>query len=197
MAAGYIAFYGGKYGQAIAHFRNVLEPAVRTKFFRHWWWRLMARLESSNTWLMSGDLSRARTAADSFLESARSTADPHLQALAWDLKARMAMAESDSHGALESIQQALAIVDKFEILVAAWQVYGTAWLAHEHVKEHKIAEANRERAEACIFTIANSFAPDEPLRTTFLTADPVRRILRARTANKARRPHALRRGAPP
>jgi hypothetical protein len=105
------------------------------------------------------------------------------------------MAESDSHGALESIQQALAIVDKFEILVAAWQVYGTAWQAHEHVKEHKTAETNRERAEACILTIANSFAPDEPLRTTFLTADPVRRILRERIANKATRRHALRRGA--
>jgi DNA-binding winged helix-turn-helix (wHTH) protein/tetratricopeptide (TPR) repeat protein len=195
MAAGYIALYGGKYGQAIEHFRNVHEPAVLTKFFRHWWWRLMARLESINTWLMSGDLSSARTAADGFLESALSTADPHLQALAWDLKARVAMAESDSHGALESIQQALAIVDKFEILVAAWQVYGTAWQAHEHVKEHKTAETNRERAEACILTIANSFAPDEPLRTTFLTADPVRRILRERIANKATRRHALRRGA--
>ena len=70
MAAGYIALYGGKYAQAIKHFRDVHEPAVRAKFFLHWWWRLMARLESSNTWLMLGDLSRAGTAADSFLESA-------------------------------------------------------------------------------------------------------------------------------
>jgi DNA-binding winged helix-turn-helix (wHTH) protein/tetratricopeptide (TPR) repeat protein len=82
MAAGYIALHGGKYAQAIEHFRNVHEPAVRTKFFRHWWWRLMARLESSNAWLMSGDLSSAHTAADGFFESALSTADPYLQALA-------------------------------------------------------------------------------------------------------------------
>jgi tetratricopeptide (TPR) repeat protein len=182
MAAGYIALYGGKYGQAIAHFRNVLEPAVRTKFFRHWWWRSMARLESINTWLMSGDLSRARTAADSFLESALSTADPHLQTLAWDLKTRVAMAKNDFKGARESIQQALVIVDKFEILVAAWQVYATAWHLYQRVKEHKKAEVNRERAETCILKIANSFAADEPLRTTFLTADPVRRILREKVS---------------
>jgi len=191
MAAGYIALYGGKYGRAIEHFRKVLNPAVRTKFFRHWWWRLMARLESINTWLMSGDLSRAGTAADSFLESALSTADPHLQTLAWDLTTRVAMAKNDFKGARESIQQALAIVDKFEILVAAWQVYATAWQVFQHLKEHKRAETNRERAETCILKIANSFAPDEPLRATFLAAAPVRRILCETPVNKPTRQQQL------
>ena len=157
----------------------------------------MARLESINTWLMSGDLSTARTAADSFLESALSTADPHLQTLAWDLKTRVAMAENDLQGARECIQQALAIVGKFEILVAAWQVYGTAWQLYERAKEHKTAEMNRERAETCILKIANSFAPDEPLRATFLAAAPVRRILREKAVNNATRQHGLRRGAAP
>jgi DNA-binding winged helix-turn-helix (wHTH) protein/tetratricopeptide (TPR) repeat protein len=192
MAAGYIALYGGKYVRAIEHFRSVLEPAVRTKFFRHWWWRLMARLESTNTWLVSGDLSRAGTAADSFLESALSTADPHLQALAWDLKTRVAIAKNDFKRARESIQQALAIVDKFEILVAAWQVHATAGRLYRHIREHKTAEMNRERAEACILKIADSFAPDEPLRATFLAAAPVRRILHERVVNKATRQQRLR-----
>jgi len=197
MAAGYVALYGGKYGRAIEHFRNVLEPAVRTKFFRHWWWRLMARLESINTWLISGDLSRASTEADSFLESAVSTADPHLQTLAWDLKTRVAMAKNDLKGARESIQQALAIVDKFEILVAAWQGYATAWQLYQRLNEHKTAGMNRERAETCIFKIANSFAPDEPLRATFLAAPPVRRVLSEKTVKKATREHGLKSGAAP
>jgi len=197
MAAGYIALYGGKHAQAIEHFRNVHEPAVRTKFFLHWWWRLMARLESINAWLMSGDLSRARTAADSFLESALSTADPYLQTLAWDLKTRVAMAKDDFKGARESIEQALAILDKFEILVAAWQGYATAWQLYERVKEHKTAEMNRERAETCILKIANSFAPDEPLRATFLAAAPVRRVLCEKIVNKATRQHGLKRSAAP
>ncbi|HXH66762.1 MAG TPA: AAA family ATPase [Candidatus Limnocylindrales bacterium] len=197
MAAGYIALYGGKYGRAIEHFRNVLEPAVHTKFFRHWWWRLMARLESINIWLMSGDLSRAGTAAESFLESALSTADPHLQTLAWDLKTRVAMAKNDFKGARESNQQALAIVDKFEILVAAWQGYATAWQLYQRLNEHKTAGMNRQRAETCIFKIANSFAPDEPLRATFLAAPPVRRVLGEKNVNKPARQHGLKRGAAP
>src|SRR5437016_5214141 len=109
---------------------------------------MMSQLESSNAWLLSGNIVNARTAAADFLKSSLSTADPHLQALAWDLKTRVAMAQSDLQGARESIQQALAIVDKFEILIAAWQVYATAWQLYQRVKEHKTAEMNRERAES-------------------------------------------------
>ena len=196
IAAGNIALKQGKYSEAIEHFRHVQDLDEHTKFFMHWEWRMMAQLELSDAWLLSGNILNARTAADGFLESALSTSDPHLQALGWELKTRVAMAENNLNGARECIQQALAIVDKFEILVAAWQVYATAWHLHEHANEHKIAEANRERAETCIIKIANSFAPDEPLRTTFLSAAPVRRILREKLANKAERSHGSRLCAP-
>jgi DNA-binding winged helix-turn-helix (wHTH) protein/tetratricopeptide (TPR) repeat protein len=197
MAAGNIALQQGKYSEAVEHFRHVQNLDEHTKFFMHWEWRMMAQVELSNTWLLSGNIINARTAADGFLKSALSTSDPHLQALAWDLKARVAIAENDLQGARDSIQQALAIVDKFEILVAAWQVYGTAWQLYLRVKEPKMAETNRERAETCILKIANSFAADEPLRTTFLSATPVRLILRENVVNKARRQPGLRRVAAP
>src|SRR6266478_2637598 len=195
LAAGNMALHEGKYSEALEHFRHVQDLDVHTKFFMHWAWRMMAQLESSNAWLLSGNIVNARTTADGFLKSALATSDPYLQALAWDLKARVAMAQSDLPDARESIQQALAIFDKFEILVAAWQGYATAWQFYQHVKEHKTAETNRERAETCILKIANSFAPDEPLRTTFLTAAPVRRILRETVVNKGTRQHRLRRRA--
>jgi len=178
IAAGYIALDRREYRQAIEYFTQIHHPEVTTKFFLHWIWRMTAQLELGNAWLLCGDIPNARTAADGFLESARSTADPHMHALAWDLRARVAMAENDWAGAREHIQQALAIVDKFEILVAAWQTYATAWQLYQLVKEQKTAETNRERAECCILKIANSFAPDEPLRATFLAAAPVRRTLR-------------------
>lgn len=66
-----------------------------------------------DAWPLSGNLANAHTTADGLLASALSTADPHLQALAWDLKARAAMAESDLQAAREAIQQALSITDKF------------------------------------------------------------------------------------
>jgi len=197
IAAGNIALQQGKYSEALEHFRHVQDLDEHTKFFMHWEWRMMAQVELSNTWLLSGNIVNARAAADGFLKSALSTSDPHLWALGWELQARVALAESDLQSARESIQQALASVDKFEILFAAWQVYATAWQLYRHVKEHRTAETNRERAEMYILKIANSFAPDEPLRATFLAAAPVRRIMGEIVVNKGTRQHKLRRGAAP
>jgi len=195
MAVGYIALHSGDYPQAIELFRDVYEPPTGPKFFLHWWWRLMARLESSNARLMSEDLSQARISADDFLKSALATADPFLHALAWDLIARVAMAENNTADARGSIEQALAIIEKFEIPAAAWQVCATAWQVHERLKEHKKAEANRERAEDCILKIANSFAPGEPLRAKFLEARPVRQILSKKILASGKRPPTMRRRA--
>jgi hypothetical protein len=61
----------------------------------------------------------------------------------------------------------------------AWQVHATAWQLYLHAREDKPAEANRERAEACILKIANSFARDEPLRASFLSAPSIARVLGA------------------
>src|SRR6266478_3850521 len=103
-AAGNMALQQGKYSEALEHFTHVQDLGAHTKFFMHWEWRMMAQLESGNAWLLSGNIVNARTAADGFLKSALPTSDPYLQALAWELKARVAMAERDSHRALESIQ---------------------------------------------------------------------------------------------
>jgi tetratricopeptide (TPR) repeat protein len=167
IAAGHIALDRRDFARAIEHFSSVCAPAITEKFFLHWMWRTMARFEMSNAWLLTEDIPRARTAADEFFESAMSTADPHLHALAWELKARVAMAENDRDDARECIDQSVAIVDKFEILVAAWQAHATAWQLHRRNGERE-AELHRERAAFCILKIANSFAPEEPLRATFL-----------------------------
>jgi len=184
VAAGYTELDRRDYDHAIAHFRQVRDPEVTPKFFLHWIWRLTAQLGLSNVWLQSGNIVTARLEADGFLESALSTADPHLQALGWEMKTRVAMAEKDWMGAREYVQRAIAIVDRFEVLVAGWQVHATAWHLYRHAKDKEAAERHRARAEACILKIANSFANDEPLRELFLSARPVARILSA-SAKKA------------
>ena len=192
MAAGYIALDRKEYGSAIEQFTQVYAPEVSTKFFLNWVWRITARLESGNAWLLAGDTANALTAADGALKAALSTDDPQLQALAWDLKTRVAMAGKDWATARECVLPALAIVDKFEILTAGWQAYATAWQLHERLKEHEQARANRQRSEACIRKIADSFGPDEPLRAIFLDAGPIRQILKENMAGAGKRHRASR-----
>jgi DNA-binding winged helix-turn-helix (wHTH) protein/tetratricopeptide (TPR) repeat protein len=186
IAAGHIALARREFTRAIEHFHEARDPQVASKFFLHWVWRMTAQLDLANAWLLCGNILRARTEADRFLESALSTADPHLRALAWELQTRLAVAESNWTAARKSIQQALAIVDKFEVLVAAWQAHSTAWLLYRRLKDHKTAATNRERAQTCILRIANSFAPDEPLRASFLAARPIALVLSASAKSAAR-----------
>ena len=114
-------------------------------------------------------------------------AGANLQALAWELGARVAMAEKDRKGAEDKIEKGLAILQEFEIPTTAWRVHATRSDLYRHAKNETAAEAERARAEAIILALANSFAPDDPLRHAFLAAAPVRRILYVGGGNKGGR----------
>ncbi|HEY2821453.1 MAG TPA: AAA family ATPase [Candidatus Acidoferrum sp.] len=185
IAAGNIALQHRKYSEALEFFRNVQELDAHAKFFMHWQWRMVADLESSNAWLLSGNAANARPLADGLLKSALATSDPYLHMIAWDLQARVAMAEHDSPAARESIQQALAIANGSELESGAWQTFATASQVYRNAREFKTAKTHRDRAEACIFKIADSFDPEEPLRAIFLAAPPVQRVLSQRAMGNA------------
>jgi len=136
-----------------------------------------ARLGLIEVWLQAGDIPNARIDVDDFLESALSTAEPNMQALAWEMKARVAWAEKDSDGARTCIESALAILDKFEIPVSAWRVHATACDLYGRQGENESAEAHRAHARDLIIKIADSFEQGEPLKQSFLSAAPVRRII--------------------
>src|SRR5262245_52778855 len=88
---------------------------------------MTAQLGLSKVWLASGNREKARSEADAFLASALSTADPHVQVLAWEMQTRIAIAEQAWEAAANHLRAALSIVDRCEVPVAAWQVHATAW----------------------------------------------------------------------
>jgi tetratricopeptide (TPR) repeat protein len=176
ISAGYAELYRGRYAEALQCFAQVRDPGITPNFFLHWYWRMQARLGSSEVRLQAGDIPNARIEVDDLLESALSTEEPNIQALAWEAKARVAWAEKDSDGARRCIENALAILDKVEIPVSAWRVHATAWDLYSHQREDESAEAHRARAKELIMKIADSFKQGEPLRESLLSAAPVRRI---------------------
>jgi hypothetical protein len=102
-----------------------------------------------------------------------------MQALAWEMKTRVAIAEKDWRFAEESIQAALAVLEKREVPMSAWRVHATASELYRLQKKDESAERHRAQAEAGIYTLARSFSEQEQLCAIFLAADPVRRILGA------------------
>jgi len=185
LATGYAELEQKNYPAALAVFAQVLDPEITPKFFLHWYWRLNARLGLANAWLASGNIRNARAEADRFREAALSTDEPNLHALAWEVGSRVAMAEKDWKGAEDRIEKGLAVVNRFEIPTAAWPVHSTRSDLYRRLKNAAAAERHRARAEAIVDALANSFAPDEPLRHAFLAAAPIRRL---RSGSAARRP---------
>ena len=184
VAEGYLEIKRGNHELAIQCFQRVLDRQLTPRFFLHWYWRLQAQLGIASAWLVAGNLTRARDEADRFLESALSTADPNLQTLAWDLDTRVAIAEKNRKRAEDSLEKGLAILEEFEIPAAAWRVHATAYNLYRQTRKHS-AELQRARAEVYIHALADSFAPDEPLRNAFLAAAPVSQVLNKGVAVRA------------
>ena len=105
-----------------------------------------------------------------------------MRALAWEIKARVAKAGKDFDDARRCIENALPILEKFEIPVAAWQVYRTAWDLYASEGDRERAAKFRANAIEAIMTLANSLELGDPLRQSFLTGPPIRLILERGTS---------------
>src|SRR5262249_19760171 len=86
IAGGFAQTDPAEYQRSLALFNEVRDADRTPKFFLHWRWRMAAQLGLSEAWLGLQDLERARLEADGYLYSAFETADPHLQALAWEIQ---------------------------------------------------------------------------------------------------------------
>ena len=184
MASAYTQLENGQHADALGTFAQVIDPATTSKFFLHWYWRMTAQLGLVDAWLAAGNPRNARTEADRLLDTASSTAEPNLLALASETEARVAMAGKDWQGAERHLESALAIVAKFDIPTAAWRVHATRAALARSVKDEAAAEQHRARAEAVVSALAESFDRDEPLRHAFLSSPRIRRICRPRAASR-------------
>jgi len=157
-------------------FEDVRAPHPTAKFFMHWYWRTHAHVGLVHAWLQSGRIGHARVAADEVTESARGIGDPNLQALAWDARAHVAMAEAQLTAASEYLDRAFASLARFDVPISAWRVHATASELYRRLGHSEDAVIHRERARAHITALADSFGPEEPLRVKMLAAPAVRRV---------------------
>src|SRR5262249_20371012 len=146
------------------------DPNTTPKFFVHWYWRIHAHIGLVHAWLGAGHPANARVEADRLTEAAPGIGDPNLQALAWEARARVAMAESHWKDAKQCMDRAFAVLACFDMPISAWRIHATASELYRKVGQSGEAAGQRERARAIITALADSFAPDEPLRVALLGA---------------------------
>ena len=107
IAEGFTELDKDRQKRAIELFNQVRDPQNTPKFFLHWNWRMTAQLGVSEAWLQSGNIEKASFEADGFLHAALETADPHLQALAWEMQTRIAIFKEDWSRAEDFVHKAL------------------------------------------------------------------------------------------
>ncbi len=142
-----------------------------------WHRRMLLQSALAELWLASGDLQKARAETDKFLEVTQQTAEHTLQALAWEMSARVAMAEFDITRAKDFIAKALATMQGFEVPLASWRVHAVAAELYEQTDDSELAEYHLGVSRDTIMKLANSLPTEEPLRKTFLSGPMVGKVL--------------------
>lgn len=175
--AGSAAAALGETDQALEHLRAAAQAMDREMVIHDWYWRMLLESAFAETWLVRGDLVKAKSHAERYLAAALETAERTWQTRAWESVARIALAEGDLPRARDRLSNALAAMKGFEVPLAEWRVHGTAAELEQLSQDTGAAEHHRELSRAAILKIAHSLGPSEPLRAIFLSAPPVVHLL--------------------
>jgi DNA-binding winged helix-turn-helix (wHTH) protein/tetratricopeptide (TPR) repeat protein len=170
LTVGYCELALGNPEQALVCCTKVRDRQPKPKVFLQWYWRMISEFGIVGSLLALGDLEAADTAAQIFLEEVQTTADPALRSPAWDTLARVAAAKGNLPRALECAGRAVKEMRGFDLPSVAWRVHRTASLLHAQAGHMEEAVAHRDKAEAALKLVADSFEPQDRLRATLLAA---------------------------
>jgi DNA-binding winged helix-turn-helix (wHTH) protein/tetratricopeptide (TPR) repeat protein len=167
----------GNYDGALKHLLQARDETDQQTVIHDWYLRMLQQSALAELWLAQADLQKARAEAEKFLHVTLATAERTWQALAWEVNARVAMADLDVAGAHDFIAKGLSATEGFEVPLASWRVHGTAADLHARTGNSELAEYHRALSRDTIMKLANSLPATDPLRRTFLSAPAIRNIL--------------------
>jgi DNA-binding winged helix-turn-helix (wHTH) protein len=167
----------GDYTHALEDFSEATSDMDRQTVFLDWYWRMPLAAGMTELWLAKGDGVRARLEAERLLDVALATEERTWQALAWEINARVALANRDDARARDCIARGVSTVQGFEVPLAVWRVHATAAYLEEESGNLESARKHLDLSRATIMQLANSMEQQEPLREIFLSAPAVARIL--------------------
>jgi DNA-binding winged helix-turn-helix (wHTH) protein len=177
ICAGSASAAGGDYARALEDFSSAASDMDRQTVFLDWYWRMPLAAGLTELWLAKGDRVRARLEAERLLEMSLATEERTWQGLAWEINARVALANRDEARARDCIARGVSTVQGFEVPLAAWKVHATAAHIEEESGHLESARLHRDASRTTIMQLANSLPEQEPLRKIFLSAPAVARVL--------------------
>jgi tetratricopeptide (TPR) repeat protein len=125
--------------------------------------------------IASNELELARAEGGAFLKVVLNNRD--WQALAFDVNARVCMAQGNFGEARDHLDRALRLVKDYELPATHWRVHSTACDLQTRLGNREQAEVHRRLSRGTILKLADSLPSDQPLRKVFLSASLTRKVL--------------------
>lgn len=167
----------GHHGDALACFDEISQRLGRERLLMDWILKMPLYKGVSDYWLIQRDYAKARQAAEKLCQLAAEPGERTWLSLGHLRLAESAMAERLWDKAEAELSQALARLQGVEAPLAAWQVYATAAAFRQRQGHRAEAEKFYRRSAKIIHQLADSLADDDPLRRSWLSAEPVRAVL--------------------
>jgi DNA-binding winged helix-turn-helix (wHTH) protein/tetratricopeptide (TPR) repeat protein len=154
----------GQYDAALEHLEAARQQMLENPVALHWYWRVAVEWVLAQLWISRGDPDRAGCHAKDLLALTAGGGQATWRALALEVAAQIAMCERDLPRAREHITEALSMVDRFEIPVAAWRVQALAARFYESAGDGTSAKHHRELAQAATLRLESSLPPGHAFR---------------------------------
>jgi DNA-binding winged helix-turn-helix (wHTH) protein/tetratricopeptide (TPR) repeat protein len=171
MALGWAETGLGKFEEGLKHLTEARELMNREPLVFDWYYRMPLQQALTDQALKTGNISQAHQEAEKFLSVTLATSERTWQALAWEARARVALADSDREHARADIQKAIETIEGFDLPLADWRVHSTAMDVFPERAEH-----HRRLSAATAGKLADSLVAFDDLKRTFLSSELVVRI---------------------
>jgi len=132
-----------------------------------WYWRLPLEWGMVNLLISDGDRSTTFERAERLCDLAAQTEERAWQALAWEARARAALAFGDAAGAIDHVGKALAACAEAPVPTAELRVQATSSLAYKTVGDRARARRHARLGETLRKQLADSLPEAHPLRQQF------------------------------
>jgi tetratricopeptide (TPR) repeat protein len=131
-----------------------------------WYWRLPLEWGMVNLLMATADNAGAQVRAERYVMLAEATDERMWQSLAWETRARVALAQGVPAEAVEYIVKAQAASKAFETPLADWRVHDTAAAAYTAIGDRRQARIHAQASIAVRKRIAQTLPEGHSLRLT-------------------------------
>ena len=167
----------GKPHDAASVFKETNDIFERDKWFR---WRYNIRLEAAKAehWLRQGDLGKAKEFTETLFSTASDFKTRKYVAVAYKLRAEIAIAEGKPADARAEYQAALDVLDEYPVPVIRWRVLAGLGKLLSNSGDREEAQRTYSDASSIVEKIAASVS-NESLRKVFMESDAVQEVMKA------------------